>query len=178
MVVSIGWFQIFIWNMVVSPNIHLYMVVWGSRFGYSKTLPIIFFPWSTGSDLKGMPIRNQVSQLSCLLQGEPVGVNLTPVTHLFSAMSRGPITPWGYTDHSRWISFSHRFPWWNISWCHMTWQKESKKLTWQTNPSQVCKYFLASTYMYFTINIYIIPWDPTFFPLKWKKLTWFRLSPI
>ena len=41
MVVSIGWFQIFTWKMVVSPNIHKKLVVWSSRrcFRYHKCHP-------------------------------------------------------------------------------------------------------------------------------------------
>ena len=39
--VSIGWFQIFTWKMVVSPNIHFKLVVWGSRHIYLYKCTII-----------------------------------------------------------------------------------------------------------------------------------------
>ena len=41
--VSIGWFQIITWKMGVSPNIHLKLVVWGSRIiCFFQLQPVVF----------------------------------------------------------------------------------------------------------------------------------------
>ena len=63
MVVSIGWFQIFTWKMVVSPNIHKKLVVWSSRYTSEPTIDFqktfVSFPGSTRKKCENYPEKSE-----------------------------------------------------------------------------------------------------------------------